>query len=435
MLAYRQHGEPPAYEGMSETLFQLYRLRTAQSLILGDIAKCLPYTIEALRLNATAELNRREDASRGLWIMSGVMVRAAINMGYHRDPSKSPSISTLQAEYRRRVWLSVVEMDDMASFVVGLPRLISSMHADTMEPRNVHDWELSDDLTVLPPSRPMNETTSVTFLIAKTRLLRVLSRVSDFNSTTVPSPYNEVLDIDNALYESYRNLPDDMRMHSVKLDCTANDKKADLSKLNLRLMYLQGMCQLHRRFIAKGRLDPQFNHSRDRCLSSALAILNYQSTIDQSWYKLARARMVYTLAAMILLLELEHRRRNPATDISPNSSSLLQALNESCALWENAKHVCEEAESLHKMLASMLSSFQSSPNSTSPSQIETPGTLLTFPGMVSPLQPNNDTDLLGDKDLFTMSNEMDIDWVGFRNLSCKSYPTLTWVAGYVGCVH
>jgi len=33
------------------------------------------------RYNETAELNRKDDNSRGLWMMTGGTVRAAINMG------------------------------------------------------------------------------------------------------------------------------------------------------------------------------------------------------------------------------------------------------------------------------------------------------------------------------------------------------------------
>jgi Fungal specific transcription factor domain len=412
MLAYQHYGEPPDYEGMSESLFQLYRLRTAQSLIMGDIAKCLPYTIEALRLNATAEFNRKDDTSRGLWIMTGVMVRAAINMGYHRDPSQSPSISPFQAEYRRRVWLSVMEMDDMASFTAGFPRLISDIHTDTMEPRNVHDWELSNDLAVLPPPRPISEPTFVTYLIVKTRFLRALSRISDFNNTTSSSSYNEILEIDNSLYETYQNFPPYMKMDSVKLECTAEGKKADISTLQLALMYHIGMCQLHRRFIAKGRLDPQYNHSRDRCIASALAILSYQSFIDPVWYRLSRTRKTYALPAMLLFLELEYRRRSPVANAFPDNNSIFKALDTSCALWEDAKYSCDESEKLHQTLAGVLSSFQTSASSNYSSQPQTPGGLFAFPGIASPLQtytPN----LLDDKDMFAMSNEMDIDWVGF----------------------
>ena len=86
-------------------------------------------------------------------------------MGYHRDPSKSSSISILQAEYRRRVWLSVAGMDDVASFLVGFPRMMPAIYSDAMEPRNLYDWELSDDTTILPPSRPLTENTPSTYMI------------------------------------------------------------------------------------------------------------------------------------------------------------------------------------------------------------------------------------------------------------------------------
>jgi hypothetical protein len=46
MLSYHiLDDEPPEYEKISESLFELYRLRTAQCLMLGDITKCAPYTL------------------------------------------------------------------------------------------------------------------------------------------------------------------------------------------------------------------------------------------------------------------------------------------------------------------------------------------------------------------------------------------------------
>jgi hypothetical protein len=255
MLSYHQFDEPPEYEGISEPLFQLYRQRTAQCLIIGDIAKCLPYTLETLRLNATAELNRKDDNSRGLWIMTEVIVRAAINMGYHRDPPKSSSISILQAEYRRRVWLSVVAMDDVASFLVGFPRMMPAIYSNTMEPRNLHDWELSDYSTVLPPSRSLTESTPTTYMIVKGRLFRALGRITDFNSTSILGSYDTVLELDKSLFEAYQNIPSHMRAFNLF------ENKFDFSNFQLDSMYHKGMCTLHRKFIAKSRLRPQYTHS------------------------------------------------------------------------------------------------------------------------------------------------------------------------------
>lgn len=398
MLSYHQFYEPPEYEGLSESLFQLYRLRTAQCLIIGDIAKCLPYTLETLRFNATAELNRKDDSRRGLWIMTGVIVRAAINMGYHRDPSRSPSISILQAEYRRRVWLSVVSMDDMASFLVGLPRMMPAIYSDTMEPRNLHDWDLVDDARFLPPSRPLTEATPATYLIVKGRLVRALGRITDFNNTPWQGSSDPVIEIDHALYQAYQDIPPRMKFDGDREGVMPLRNKFDLSNFQLEFMYHYGMCTLHRRFIAKARLEPQYDLSRGRCISSALALLRFQDILEPSFYMISQTRQSLTLAAMILFLELEYRRRDPGLQTLLDSGILLQALEKSCALWKDAKRHCDDAWRVHQMLAGMLSGYQSA-SSTSSSQAQAPESLFEFSEW-SPQFPQ------------VMSKDMNIDWVG-----------------------
>ncbi|PYI07762.1 hypothetical protein BO78DRAFT_312307 [Aspergillus sclerotiicarbonarius CBS 121057] len=405
MLSYHQHGEPPEYEGISESLFQLYRVRTAQCLLSGDIAKCLPYTVEALRFNATAELNRKDDNRRGLWIMTGVIVRAAINMGYHRDPSHSPSISPLQAEFRRRIWLSVISMDDMASFLGGFPRMSSAIYSDTSEPHNLYDWELSESTIALPASRPLTDPTATTYLIVKSRLFRAIGRIADFNNIPTLVSYEMVREIDQAVYEAYDNFPPHMKLssrdgiHGISLKSAS-----DFSTLNLAAMYHRSMCTLHRKFMARGRQDSQFQLSRDRCISSALALLSYQEVLEPSWYRSSQTREMLILAAMILLLELELRRRVPDENIPPDSNSLLQALERSCTLWENANEACDEARMVYDVLAGMVSGFQTSSASSS-SQTVTPSSGLEIPGF--------DTSILvdGEESFEKELASMDVDWV------------------------
>ena len=422
MLSYHQFNEPPEYEGISEPLFQSYRLRTAQCLILGDIAKCLPYTLETLRFNATAELNRKDDNSRGLWIMTGVIVRAAINMGYHRDPSQSTSISILQAEYRRRVWLSVICMDDVASFQVGFPRMMPAICSDTMEPRNLLDRDLSEDSTILPPSRPLTEPTPATYLIIKGRLFQALGRITDFINTPGQDSYQAVLEIDNFLSEAYQSFPSHMKVLPSRGKPSSSRDKSDFSNLQLEFMYHRGMCILHRNFIAKGRNDSRYYLSRERCVSSALTILDHQHILESPWYKFSQTRHLLTLAGMILFLELEHRRGGPETDLSPDRRTLLQALEQSCALWENAKSSCIEARRVSQMLTDMLSSFQPVAG-TSSSQTYVPKSIFAFPGLSPQSNPINGCFPM-EKDLFPMSDALDIDWVSLFYL-VASHSTLT----------
>lgn len=354
MLACHQYGEPPEYEGTSETLFQLYRLRTAQCLQSGDISKCLPYTVETLRLNATAELCRKDDVRRGLWIMTGVIVRAAISMGYHRDPSHTPGLSVLQAEYRRRTWLSVISLDDMASFVGGFPRMMLAIYSDAQEPRNLHDWELSEETNALPLSRPLTESTSVTYLLLKARLFKALGRVGDLSRSPNPASYEAVLEVDRALHDAYEEFPAYMKLDVV------GDKGSLRTRASISLvgMYHMGMCTLHRRFLAKSRVDGRYRFSRDRCISSALTTLSFQHGLETSWFNLVQTRHMLILAGMVLILELELMRKSPDKDEAPDDDVLVQALEQSCADWAEATETCDEALRFHRFLVGVLSGFR-----------------------------------------------------------------------------
>lgn len=370
MLAYQQHGEPPAYEGISESLFQLYRVRTSQCLLSGDIAKCRPYTVETLRLNATAELNRTDDNRRGLWIMSAVVVRAAINMGYHRDPAHmKPPMPAQQAEYRRRVWSSVACMDDMASFLGGFPRMVPAARADTTEPRNLHDWELDalskDD--VLPPSRPLTEPTETTYMIVKGRLYRALGRVADFNSAPTLGSIDELAEVDRDLQEVYDSFP----AHMTRLPTTpttpghreqsTTPAASDLTALGLLAMYHNGVCALHRKFLSRAHADPaRLGFSRTRCLSSAVAVLDMQPLLPPLLYAQWQARQMMVPPAMVLLLELELRRRASGSEETrevPETGVLIEALERACGLWEKARGVSEEAGRVYQLLVGMLAGF------------------------------------------------------------------------------
>ena len=435
MLSYHQFSnEPPEYKGTANAMFELYRLRTAQCLVIGDIAKCLPYTIETLLLNSSAELFRKDDSGRGLWMMTGVMVRAAINMGYHREPSQTSSISVLQGELRRRIWLALVGKDHLASFLVGFPSMMLAIDSDTLEPRNLHDWELSNDTTVLPSSRPLAESTPVTYLIVKGRLMRALGRVADFNNALTPCSYSELLEIDSSLHEAFENIPS----HMKTLDDTA-DSEFSLSEsaksvlmLQMQFLYHQGMCALHRKFVAKGRIDEQFAVSRDRCILSALALLDQQHAFHRNsqpkslssmshWYEISHARQVFILAAMIICLDLEHRRRGTNTDTTPDSSELLRALKRACAIWEDVRTSSDEAWRVYEVLVGMLLSFDTTAGSSS-SQIRVPESEFEMPEIDKQSSITNDIFLA--EDIIEGPKEMELDWVS-RRPSCLACLMLT----------
>ncbi|EPE32875.1 hypothetical protein GLAREA_05887 [Glarea lozoyensis ATCC 20868] len=414
MLSYHLAGnEPPEYKGSSRVLYEQYRMRTAQCLMKGDIAKCLPYTLETLLLNTTAELARHDDNSRGLWMMTGVVIRAAINMGYHRDPSQIASISVMQAEYRRRIWLGIVGKDCIASFLAGFPSMMPRVYADTLEPRNLYDWELTPDTTELPESRPLTEWTPVTYLIAKGRLLNVLAGISDLNNELLSTDYDKVVELDDQLRETYQQLPPNML--GVVIDSESQSKAAsELSAVQMKFLYHRAMCALHRRYVNRGRLEARFKLSRDRCVSSALELLAQQELFHRFalipgslfvWYNLSHARHDFILAGMILSLELDHQRRCPAVDGPPNFNVLKKALTRSCAIWNEVRNSSSDAKRTYQTLSDMLLTFEvvnstPKPSSVGGSELYAQSGCLTEEKLP---EPQN----------WEFSNDMDIDWAGW----------------------
>lgn len=88
MSFHLNNDEPPEYEGVSKSLFELYRVRTSQCLMLGDITKAAPFTLETMIYNAMAEWARMSESESKVWMMMGLVARVAIQMGYHRSDGR-----------------------------------------------------------------------------------------------------------------------------------------------------------------------------------------------------------------------------------------------------------------------------------------------------------------------------------------------------------
>ena len=120
-------------------------MRTVQCLVNSDYTKSSIYTIETLILYVNGEYAVRWDAEVGIWVVVGMIVRLAMRMGYHRDPSNYPSLGPYQGEMRRRIWATVRQMDIMFSFQLALPGMIRKNDCDTALPRNMFEDEFGPD--------------------------------------------------------------------------------------------------------------------------------------------------------------------------------------------------------------------------------------------------------------------------------------------------
>lgn len=294
--------------------------------------------------------------------------------------------------------------------------MIRATEQDVATPRNLHDWELTEDMTELPPSRPLSEVTSVSYLLIKGQILEIMGRIVDFMSSLQVWDYESVLTLDHDLEKVIKSLPDYWKMQK---DGDTEEESPSLLNRRIQVMFLyhQGMCVLHRKFLAQGRSDKRFSRSRSRCIESAMALLAQQyylyvetkikqTMASKHWYRASYTSQEYVLAAMIVVLELRHRKLevfdgNLETR-AKEETEMLEALQNVCLIWKTVEKF-PEGDKVYVVLSNMFSqlidtdSFGNGAIAQSPELAQMPEfAARQTPGYVAP-----DPALAGD---------MEIDW-------------------------
>ncbi|RHZ66344.1 fungal specific transcription factor domain-containing protein [Aspergillus thermomutatus] len=143
------------------------------------------------------------------WVSAGALLRKAIYMGLHRDPSRLPRVTTFVIEMRRRLWNTVLEVNLQSSLTSGSPSLLSLDDFDTAPPGNFDDEQLEAQD---PVPKPEGDFTKVSIAVALRRTFpHRLAVVKFLNDLTSPRTYEETLGLDAELRAAYRVLAQTLR--------------------------------------------------------------------------------------------------------------------------------------------------------------------------------------------------------------------------------
>lgn len=260
---------------------ELYRERIVQCLVIGEYSKSGPYVLETMVHYVYVEMLLHSDSSKDIWYLLALEVNLAKRMGYHRDPSHFSGISLLDAEMRRRLWVTILLGDILISSQMGMPRMIVDWQCDTAEPQNLHDADIDLDSlgsAELPPARPETEHTTVLGVIARRRMLVALGAISDLTAATKTCSYAEVMRVDGILHEAQASIPPPLRMRPMASSIT-DSSQLIMSRLFLGHMFYKGQIMLHRRFL-RWREDATV-YSRKACLDASLGMLQIQHILDE----------------------------------------------------------------------------------------------------------------------------------------------------------
>lgn len=242
-------------------------IHAAQNWLSGPLEKDR-LTIDGLQIYCLTILARQIFSVGGdlTWISTGSLVQIAMQMGLHRDPSHHPAITPLQAEIRRRLWATIIELVVQSSLDTWMPPRISLDEFDTKPPSNLNDEDLDESMTAIHP-QPQNIFTAtsiqLTLLESLPLRLRIVQLLNKLNSEPT---YPLVLELSLALTEALQASASKTRHDSEH--CTSFRRNL------LDYLVRRFALPLHMSFSSLARTEPTYRHSRQASLDAALAILS-----------------------------------------------------------------------------------------------------------------------------------------------------------------
>ncbi|KAJ9143768.1 putative Fungal specific transcription factor [Pleurostoma richardsiae] len=270
-----------------------YLKQLTQSIVLAGVSRGGPYCIETLCHYLFVEHVSRPDAIAGNWLLAGMIIRLALRMGYHREPSQFSKVSPFQAEMRRRLWIVVYAVDALLSIQMGVPRMVKEGQWDTRLPRNLLDSDFDEDNDELPQGRPLTEVTPATFIIFRFQLTKAIASISDLTLTTTIDKESHssalaVKELDKLLRDTYDSIPSCMKYTSLTASLLVSARSI-LDQLTLTMIFQKGLILLHRWYAAtNGALAapcdsryvaPEIATSVHTCVGAAMKMLGYQDLL------------------------------------------------------------------------------------------------------------------------------------------------------------
>ncbi|KAL0943080.1 C6 transcription factor [Colletotrichum truncatum] len=164
-------------EESRETSFMKFKTGLEQSLTRGGFLGNPSFrALQALAIYLATL--RVYNPGKSIWILHGIVIRAAQSIGLHRDGERL-GLTPYQAEMRRRLWWYLVTRDWRASEDYGLENANAYLSNSVNLPLNIDDVDLHPDMTELPsPKRTWTAMTMPLIFIDISMAIQQLSALA-----------------------------------------------------------------------------------------------------------------------------------------------------------------------------------------------------------------------------------------------------------------
>ncbi|KAF2033867.1 hypothetical protein EK21DRAFT_57810 [Setomelanomma holmii] len=245
------------------------------------------------------------------WVASGDLVRLALAAGLHRDPSQlsTGKISVFEMEMKKRLWVTVMELELQASIETGLQSSLTSLYWDTPAPANLPDDAFSADVLELPAGRPADHFTMVSYLrVSRQSIALRIHLMQLLNDPSERLSYSEVLHYDAQLQDWISALP--------KWD----DSRAAIPSALLELQLRQFSLLLHKSFAALAAQNGRYLNSFTTCINAAGIMLGiHEELISKGILVLNHLRNDAIRVALLMSRIVYHNcaRNGPIQPLAP----------------------------------------------------------------------------------------------------------------------
>lgn len=209
------------------------------------------------------------------WASSGSLIRSAVTMGLHRDPTRfRKKARPFWCELRRRLWTTIVELDLKISLDRGVPPSVDLDECDCDAPSNWDDADMFEEMegSPAPPSTATMTRNFYQTLLSKTLPLRY--RIArKINTLKFDLPYDDALRMGEELLRSVQNASVLFDDHASVLNSVEAAKHRFAQSLHM-FTIRKFLLALHRPYSLSVVRLPKCSYSRKICLEGSLEILS-----------------------------------------------------------------------------------------------------------------------------------------------------------------
>lgn len=281
-----------------------------------------------------------------VWMSMGSLIHRAMQIGLHREP-KSPTRavpSVLDAELRRRLWATILDLVVQASLDAWMPPRIYLEEFDTEPPSNINDDEMNEStLATSPHPRTTFTTTSLQLALLDSLPVR-LRIVQLLNGLHLESSYTRILILSSELTDALR-ATSNLSILKTNVDTTQNHSEQSNNEEQaapsttpfhrslLDYLVRRFMIPLHMFFSNQAHSNPLFHYSLKASLDAALAFISPEPNASGTFSKLMAIggglfreglRCAMTAISQELLSHVSEQQQNGMLHRAPQHRDLLK---------------------------------------------------------------------------------------------------------------